>query len=369
MKYTSFYTIKELDYKAIELGLSNENISIELKNNLQKLIEDHKVMVEHQKKVIEEQNAHASALFHLFDDTISQSSVEDTKNIPINNEEENNSLPDPKPKKRINGGKSKLPEGKIITHTLSEEEKNCPCCKGKMHKQNSRTKSYVLSLPMLSTETHISESYRCITCEIQTTANNKIDNECIGRYHFSAVASIAAVRYQCGMASYRLENMSDAFGIKIADSTQWNLFEDAASLVRPFVCFLEKEVANAPVQHVDDTHNIVLSLVKGIEAEQEQAFLQGKDPKNVRSGIHTTNVTGVFPEGEIILYKTGLHHSGEIIAKLLSKRTLDEQIIIMADAASANTSKIDLKENENIKIANCNSHAIRKFKEVAEKKK
>jgi hypothetical protein len=169
------------------------------------------------------------------------------------------------------------------------------------------------------------------------------------------------------MASYRLENMSDAFGIKISDSTQWYLFEHAASLVRPFVCFLEKEVANAPVQHIDDTKNIILDIVKGIEVAQEEALQKGKDPKTVRSGIHTTNVTGVFPQGEIILYKTGLHHSGEILAKLLSKRTIEEQIIVMADAASANTSEINLKENDHIKIANCNSHAIRKFKEEAEK--
>lgn len=74
------------------------------------------------------------------------------------------------------------------------------------------------------------------------------------------MASVAALRYQCGMASYRLENMSDAFGIKISDSTQWYLFENAASLVRPFVNFLEKEVANAPVQHIDDT-KILFSIL------------------------------------------------------------------------------------------------------------
>jgi hypothetical protein len=222
---------------------------------------------------------------------------------------------------------------------------------------------------MLSTETLVSVSFRCLYCDVKETANkrNDIANECIGRYHFSAVSSLATLRYQCGMASYRMENMSDALGIKVADSTQWYLFENAASIVQPFVCYLEKEAANAPKQHVDDTHNIILDLVKGIEEEQELALQQGKDPQKVRSGIHTTNLTGVFPEGQIILYKTGLHHAGEILAQILSKRTIDEQIIIMADAASANTSKINLQENENIKIANCNSHTVRKFKDLANK--
>jgi hypothetical protein len=121
--------------------------------------------------------------------------------------------------------------------------------------------------------------------------------------------------------------VSDAFGIKISDSTQWYLFENAPSLVRPFVCFLEKEVANAPVQHIDDTKNIILDIVKGIEVAQEEALQKGKDPKTVRSGIHTTNVTGVFPQGEIVLYKTGLHEFG--LAQQLSagKRSSFKKIV------------------------------------------
>ena len=111
---------------------------------------------------------------------------------------------------------------------------------------------------------------------------------------------------------------------------------------------------------------MIIDLVKDIELEQELALLQGKNPNNIRSGIHTTNITAKLAEGEIILYKTGLHHAGEILAKIITKRTLDEQIIIMADAASSNTSKLDLKKEKNINIANCNSHSVRKFKELAE---
>ena len=375
MRYTSFYTIRELNYKTIETELSNEIISEALKKNLKTLIEDHKAMVECRKKFLEEQNFHAAALFHLFDEppveeNTNNNSQDNSPEDPIvKNEAENPISPNPKePKKRENGGKKKLPSGKIVDHLLSEEEKVCPCCGDNMHRQRSKTSTYVLSLPMLSTETHISESARCLTCDTEATAtrDDNLDEECIGRYHFSAVSSIAALRYQYGMASYRMENMSDAIGIKVADSTQWYLFEKAASLVQPFICFLEKQVANAPTQHTDDTHNIVLSLVKGIEAEQEEALLQGKNPKDVRSGIHTTNITGVFPQGKIVLYKTGLHHAGEILAQILSYRTIDEQIIIMADASSAITSKIDFDKNSHVKMANCNSHAARKFIESAE---
>ncbi len=135
--------------------------------------------------------------------------------------------------------------------------------------------------------------------------------------------------------------------------------------VQPFVAFLEKTLANTPTKHIDDKHNTVMSIVKEITAEQERALSKGKDPDKVRSGIQTTNVSGVYPQGEIVLYKTGLHHSGEIIAQILGARTIEEQVIIMADVSSSNTSKLDLNKNKHIKIANCNSHAFRKFKELA----
>jgi hypothetical protein len=364
MRYTSYYTIQELDYKAIELKMLQENISEELKLNIKKLIDDHKALIESRKKIIKAQTESA---FKLFDDSSVMPSTQNAENVIPPTNLSDKEKKEPKKKKRVKSGKNKLPEGEVFHHSLSEEEKTCPCCNNKMHKHTDRKKTTVLAIPMLKTETHILESYRCPSCEEVKIAPDPLENQCIGRYHFSAVSSLLTLRYQCGMASYRLEKMSDAFGIQIANSTQWYIAENAATILRPFVLSLEKEAANAPVQHVDDTHNIILSLVKDIEAEQEQAFLNGKDPKTVRSGIHTTNLTGVFPEGQIILYKTGLHHSGEILANIFEKRTLEEQLIIMADAASANTSKIDFGENPNVQMANCNSHAVRKFQEIADK--
>ena len=43
------------------------------------------------------------------------------------------------------------------------------------------------------------------------------------------------------------------------------------------------------------------------------------------SGIHTTNIAGQFSQGKIILYKTGVHHAGEILAQILSYRTFHKE--------------------------------------------
>jgi|GEM_PF-4119249 len=72
----------------------------------------------------------------------------------------------------------------------------------------------------------------------------------------------------------------------------------------------------------DDTGVVILSLREGIRAKQEQALAQGKNPDSVRSGLHTSVTCAVLPEmGRIVLFNSGLHHFGEIVGKLLEKRT------------------------------------------------
>ena len=191
----------------------------------------------------------------------------------------------------------------------------------------------------------------------------KETQETIGRYHYSAVAHMAALRYLYGMASNRLEDLSSNTGLKVSDSTQWSLFEEAASRLLQFIFFLKTQAANSPVCHVDDTHLTILAIARAIEEDQMAALKAGKNPAQVRSGIHTTNITAVFPQGQIVLFSSGLHHAGEAIVAILKKRTVEEQVVLMVDAASANTSK--LKEiSADVKVANCNSHAVRKFKEL-----
>ncbi len=71
---------------------------------------------------------------------------------------------------------------------------------------------------------HIPVSFGCGTdgmvTKVTAKGNDNLKNKCIGRYHFSAISALAALRYQCGMASFRMENMSDSTGIKVSDSTQ-----------------------------------------------------------------------------------------------------------------------------------------------------
>ena len=250
------------------------------------------------------------------------------------------------------------------------ESTSCSCCGNKMYKSTPVKRVIIVTLNKIQTEEHTAETLRCNICNVTKTAPlpEKI-NQNFGRYHYSTVAHLISLRYAYGVASYRIEQVSQNVGLKISDSTQWYIFEQAASVLRTFFSFLKKFAANSKIIHADDTHVKVLSLLKDIEEAQDDAISQGKNPDNVRRGIHTTNITAIFNDeknkGEIVLFDSGLHHCGEIIAELLENRIIGAEVVLMSDASSSNTSKLDdLKNDVDVKNVNCNSHAMRKFKEI-----
>ena len=83
------------------------------------------------------------------------------------------------------------------------------------------------------------------------------------------------------------------------------------------------------------------------------------DPENEdkRKGMQTTGILSITDDRKIAMFFTGRNHSGENFADLMSKRESDKDPPIqMCDALAANFSKY-----ADIILANCNSHARRKF--------
>jgi transposase len=364
----AFSMLFHFDYSSFQKSFDNIHLPEELRSSLNFLIEMHTKLRDDILKEIrdKEKEIYGSEFDDEKDKKTSEKCSESKKSTHENQDLEEAAEEEPKKprKKRKFNGKRKLAKGKITVHPLEEKEKICPCCQSTMHMQRGKTRTWIVSLPILTTQTHVFESARCLTCSTQTTAKGKeeLQKESIGHFHFSAVAALAALRYQYGMASYRMDAMSDALGISVPDSTQWHLFERVACHLLPFMEFLKKYSANAISSHTDDTHNMILALVKSIAAQKKDAQQKGKNPKSVRSGVHTTNITSKLKEGEIILYKTGLHHAGEVIKDYLVARTLSEKVILMSDAANCVTSKIG---KDDVEAANCNSHVVRKFKDLA----
>jgi hypothetical protein len=242
----------------------------------------------------------------------------------------------------------------------------CSLCGKGMVRGRTQSKTLFVAKPFLSAELHEVETLRCTTCGTSAAADTPpAFTYAIGRYAPSVVAALAALRYMFGMPSLRMETLSATLGVRVPDSTQWGLFEEAASRLRAFHVHLSKVVSNAPVKHFDDTGVIILTVREQIRAAQEKAIASGKKPESVRSGMHTSVSCAVLPGfGKIVHFDSGLHHCGEITGQLLQARTVEETIVLMADSSNANTAYLPKGPTCNTVIANCNSHVVRKFREL-----
>ena len=381
-RISKIFTIPERDCESAKRLLESLNISDKEKNELLAFIADHELVVKFRKQVIEAQLNTANGIFAIeadqpnvvsectpaceesitaaSDNDGDEDDVAETDSTSAAEECVENSA------EKQKRGKKALPKGTYQHHALRNDEKICTSCHGKMVIARSKKKTTVLCQPTITTRTDEMETCHCERCNVTVSAEMPLAaQQTIGRYHYSAVANFAALRYLYGMASYRLEEYCSHVGLRVSDSTQRQLFEEAASLLYKFVEFLKREAANAPTCHIDDTHQLILEIAREVERTQDEARRNGKKNEDIRSGIHTTNLTAVFPQGEIVLYQSGLHHAGEAFAQLLSKRSIEDQIVLIADASTSNTSNLKNTKHK-VEVANCNSHAVRKFKELKE---
>jgi hypothetical protein len=382
MKMSKLLTMPNSDSEKIRAIIA-EHVPQEKADVVLQLIANYDFLLNLRDKVIAEQREHAGGIFNiqpvaenvedksalkLATESLVTTPPESLEDVVDDSEESSSDSTEPaEPEELLQRGKRALVLGECKRHNLKEEEKLCPHCSRRMTKARERKATVVYAARMLVTRTEYAETVHCETCDVTRSAPMSEEaSQTIGRYHYSAVANLVALRYLYGMASFRLEEYSRNVGLRISDSTQWQLFEQAASMLRTFVLFLKREAANAPVCGTDDTHLTTQALIKEIEDAQWDAVAKGKNPEGIRSGVKTNNLTVIYPHGKIVLFSSGLHHAGEVLAKTLDTRTNREALVVMMDALSANTSKLDDNRKKQVKVANCNAHVVRKFKEEAE---
>lgn len=142
--------------------------------------------------------------------------------------------------------------------------------------------------------------------------------------------------------------------IPLPAGTQWGLVQESSVLLLPLYQELIRQAAQGTVLHNDDTTIKILEIEREILQELEN------DPDG-RTGMFTTGIVATESGREIALFFTGRNHAGENLGEVLSKR--DSELgppIQMCDSLSRNTTG----DFESI-VANCMTHARRKFVEVA----
>jgi transposase len=150
-----------------------------------------------------------------------------------------------------------------IPHPSLEPGDPCPQtgCKGKVYLTEPLVLVRVVGqAPLGATVTRV-EQLRCNLCLEIFKARLPEDFD-PKKYDESAASMIAILRYGTGVPFNRLEGLQGNLGIPLAASTQWDIVERAAKLVRPAFEELIRQAAQGDVLHNDDTPVKILALMK-----------------------------------------------------------------------------------------------------------
>jgi len=177
------------------------------------------------------------------------------------------------------------------------------------------------------------------------------------KYDATSASMIALLKYGSGFPFNRLQGLQGSLGIPLSASTQWDIVNRTATLIKPVFDELIRQAAQGEVLHNDDTTMKILALM-GKRAKGEALDPQGPQ----RKGVFTSGILSTNQGRRIALFFTGRKHAGENLTDVLARRAADlGPPIQMCDALSRNM-PAELKTL----LANCLAHGRRQFVEVAE---
>jgi hypothetical protein len=354
------YTLKNQNYSEILKALEGVSLPAEIAQKLHAILDDHKNITEAVQAAIRKQFKEASDLFAKYPALLFPSQPA-PRNEP-DSSKNGSSLPDSDEELENSAKKKTSNPPRKILHKLADKNLLCPCCGKKMHRAHKKSVT-IIRIQGLHEERNEIETARCLTCNTTAEAYcTQAQEKTLGRFEVNAAAVLIALRYSLGMPSFRLEEVTASLGFRVPDSTQWELFESAADSLRDFVVYLKKTASQAELVQLDDTTVRINELTSQFKLRKNGSI---EALKSDRTGVHTTGFIARFAAGKICLFGSGLHHAGEYFEKMMQARTTEEQLILMVDASSSNTCKIKNLDFQ-VEEANCNSHALRKFKELKE---
>ena len=242
-----------------------------------------------------------------------------------------------------------------VPHPTMKPGEPCPgCLRGKVYpllgpNKEPRVLVRLVGQAPLAATVYQLDRLRCNLCGEVFTAP---EPEGVGpeKYDETTAAMIALLKYGSGMPFYRLEKLEHLLGIPLPASTQWEIAEEEAEVIKAALDELIRQAAQGEVLHNDDTGMRVLRLAR--------------EPSDDRTGVFTSGIVSTKQGQRIALYFTGRQHAGENLRDVLRHRVQDLATPLqMCDALSRNTPK--LADGAQILLANCLAHGRRQFVEVA----
>jgi transposase len=248
-----------------------------------------------------------------------------------------------------------------IAHASLKPGDGCPhCLKGKVYEQKEPAlRIRVVGQAPVAATVYELERLRCNLCGdvFEAEAPPGVGEK---KYDESAAAMIGLLKYGSGVPFYRLAGLEENLGIPLPASTQWEIVEAVAKVIRPAFDELIRQGAQGEVFCNDDTSMKILALAR---ASPPQTGMQEETSAHERTGLFTSGIVSTRPGQRIALFFTGQRHAGENLAQVLAHRAAElPPPIQVCDASTRNVPK--LPEKLQTILGNCNAHARRRFVDV-----
>lgn len=226
----------------------------------------------------------------------------------------------------------------------------CPCpdaeCGGKVYPLKTPSPLVrITAMPPVQATVYELDKLRCNVCDQVYTAPEP-DGVGPEKYDETVASMVAVFKYGMGIPFTRLAGFQKHLGVPFPASTQWELVEEAAELVKPVYEELLKEAAQGEVVYTDDTGVRILNA--------------DRPPEDKRTGLHTSGLVSALDEGQrfVAAFFSGIKHAGENLRDILRLRTRELPApVLMHDALSWNESKLSNEAKEF--LANCLAHGRR----------
>jgi transposase len=240
-----------------------------------------------------------------------------------------------------------------VAHETLSPGARCPQCpNGKVYrlKRSSPVLCIRGSAPLQAVHYEL-EQLRCNLCGTVFTAAPP-QGCSTSKYDETVGSMIALLKYGSGFPFNRLEKLQQGFGVPVPSSTQWQIIDRKAEMIRSAYQELLRQGAQGTVIHNDDTGAKILEFMSDT--------YEPPDPS--RTGTFTTGILSRLGEHTVALYCTGNQHAGENLADVLASRDAGrEPPIQMCDALSRN-----LPGPFQVVLAHCMVHARRNFVDIAD---
>jgi transposase len=205
-----------------------------------------------------------------------------------------------------------------VEHPALTSGELCPeCRRGKLYA--SATPGVLVRVvgqaPLAATVYEL-QKLRCNLCLEVFTAPAP---EAIGaeKYDAGAASMIALLKYGSGVPFNRLDGLQESLGIPLPASTQWEIAEKTAALIKPAFEELIRQAAQGEVVYNDDTTMKILAHMAEPSSETAE---QPEAERSARTGSFTSGIVSTREGRTVALFFTGRKHAGENLAEVLAHR-------------------------------------------------